>query len=211
MIANTITLFRVFLTFLVIALLGHHAPLDIALIFTIALSFSLDAVDGIVARKRNEVTKTGALLDTVADRIVENAFWIYFAAARQIPLWMPIVVMARGIITDTMQRTHGDPTDGWTHALTRSRISRGLYGVIKMLAFISLATATVFNHDALETLSLTLATSAVFFCLLRGFASFFHKDTSSTENVTRVSNRNPKNTPFTRHIFAITKSDTSQK
>lgn len=57
--------------------------------------------------------------------------------------------------------------------LTRSRISRGLYGAVKMLAFISLTTSSVFNHDTLETVSLTLATLAVVFCLLRGLRSFF--------------------------------------
>ena len=90
---------------------------------------------------------------------------------------MPIAVMARGVITDTMQRIYGYPENGWTHTLTRSRISRGLYGAVKMLAFISLATSSVFNHDTLETVSLTLATLAVVFCLLRGLAFFFHRNT----------------------------------
>ena len=168
MLANIITASRPFLTFLVILLLGRHPKLDIPLIFTIALIFILDALDGIVARKRNETTETGALLDTIADRIVENTFWIYFTAIGLIPVWMPIVVMARGGITDTLQRTHGDPTHGWAHALTRSRISRALYGLVKMIAFLCLASAPVFNNPHLEAASLILATLTVGFCLLRG-------------------------------------------
>ena len=126
MLANLITLTRFLLTLCVIALFGHHRTLDLALIFTIAIIFTLDAVDGIVARRRNETSETGAFLDTIADRIIENTFWIYFTAKGQIPVWMPIVVMARGVITDTLQQTHGYPEKGWTYALTRSRMSRAL-------------------------------------------------------------------------------------
>ncbi|MCG9134498.1 CDP-alcohol phosphatidyltransferase family protein, partial [Candidatus Poribacteria bacterium] len=169
MFANIITLSRVLLTFGTIALFDRHLTLDIALIFSIALIFMLDAVDGIVARRRNETSETGAVLDTLSDRIIENTFWIYFSAiGNLIPVWMPITVMARGVLTDTLQRTHGSPENGWTYTLTRSRISRGLYGVLKMLAFMGLASAPVFNYPYLEAASLILATVTIGFCLLRG-------------------------------------------
>lgn len=173
MLANTITIARTVLTFAVIALFGHQRVLSIALIFTIALIFALDAVDGYIARKRNETSKLGEVLDTLADRIIENTFWIYFTATGQLPVWMPIVVMARGFITDALQRTHGYPTNGWTHALTRSRISRAISGITKALAFTSLAGATVFNNPLFNAVSLILATFAVGFCLLRGLPFLF--------------------------------------
>lgn len=182
MLANVITLFRLFLTFGVIALFGTHAPFNIALIFTIAVIFLLDAVDGYIARKRNEVSLLGACLDTLADRIVENTFWIYFTAVGLIPVYMPIAVMARGVLTDTLQRTRGYPENGWTHTLTRSRFSRGLYGGVKMLTFMSLASVPVFNHDPLEFVSHGLATITVLFCLLRGMPFFFIRKTSCPQN-----------------------------
>jgi len=173
MLANMLTLFRLFLTFGTIALFGRHPLFDIALIFSIAVIFILDAVDGIVARRRNETSETGALLDTLGDRIIENTFWIYFTVKGLLPLWMPIVVMARGLLTDTLQRLHGDPQNGWTHALSRSRVSRGLYGAVKMIAFMILATVSVFNNNSFENVSLILATLAVVFCLIRGLPFFF--------------------------------------
>lgn len=117
------------------------------------------------------------LLDTLGDRIVENTFWLYFTVGGGIPLWMPIAVMARGVVTDTLQRAQGSPENGWTHALTRSRISRGFYGVMKMLTFMSLASAMVFRRPVLEQGSLILATLTVSVCLLRGlpFLFFFRK------------------------------------
>lgn len=178
MLANTITLIRVLLTFIVLAVLGHHPGLGLVLIFTIVLIFLLDAVDGYIARRRNETSETGAMLDTIADRMIENTFWIYFTVYGQIPVWMPIVIMGRGFITDALQRTHGYPTHGWARALTRSRISRGVYGILKMYTFVTLARVMVFNMYILEEASLILATLTVGVCLLRGLPFLFIAKTS---------------------------------
>lgn len=172
-IANTITLTRLLLTFVVIAFFGNHDTLDIGLIFTIAFIFILDALDGIVARQRNETSKLGEVLDTLTDRIVENTFWIYFAVTGRIPLWVPIAVMVRGLLTDNLKGFWGYPTHGWTHALTRTRMSRGVYGAVKMIAFMSLASVSVFNNHPFENASRLLAALAVGFCFLRGFPFFF--------------------------------------
>ena len=59
MLANAITLTHLLLTFAVIVLFDRHHNLNIALIGTIAFIFILDAVDGSVARKRNETSETG--------------------------------------------------------------------------------------------------------------------------------------------------------
>lgn len=169
MIANAITLGRLLVTFIVILLFKVHPVLDIALITTVALIFILDAVDGIVARRRNETSAIGALLDTIADRAIENIFWIYFAAVGHISVWIPIAVMTRGIFTDCLQGAfENPPKNRWTHALTRSRISRALYGTVKMFAIMSLTTTYVFTTPVLlQQVSLILATIAVAFCLVR--------------------------------------------
>ena len=168
MLANIITLTRLLLAFSVVALFGRYRPLDIALIFTILIIFTLDAVDGIIARKRNETSEIGALLDTIADRIIENTFWIYFAAIGLLPLWIPITVMARGVITDNLQHRRSSEQSGWTHIIAKSRISRALYGIIKMLTFICLASTNVFNSfHVLEQAGLSFSIIAVAFCLLR--------------------------------------------
>ena len=177
MLANAITIFRILLTFGVVALFGNHPTLDIISIFTIALIFMLDTLDGYIARKRNETSKLGEVLDTVADRIIENTFWIYFAVTAHLPLWMPIAVIARGFSTDSLQQFLGYPQSGWTYALTRSRMSRALYGGVKMLTFICLASAMFFKNPVLEQASLILATVAVGFCLLRGLPFFFIRKT----------------------------------
>ena len=180
MLANAITVSRLLLTFVVILLFGHHPSLDLALIGMIAFVIVLDGVDGWVARKCNEVSETGALLDTLADRMIENTFFIYFSVRGLIPIWMPIVVMCRGVGTDALQQLWGYPTGGWRFALTRSRWSRFVSGMSKLLAFVSLASAMVFENTTLETVSFSLATFAVGVCLLRG-APFLFRVPKETE------------------------------
>lgn len=175
MTANAITIGRVMLTFGVIALFGSHHSIDIGVLVVLPLIFALDAVDGAIARYRNETSHIGEILDTLADRLIENSFWIYFCATQVLPVWVPIVVMARGFITDGLQRLHGAPTRGWAYVLTRSRASRAVYGVIKPLAFTSLAGATVFTGPIWGHVSQCLAGIAVFVCLLRGLPFLFGK------------------------------------
>lgn len=168
MVSNTITISRTVFTFGVLAVLGKHRWLDSALIATIAVIIVLDGVDGYIARKRNEVSETGAVLDTLADRVIENTFWIYFSVAGLLPVWMPIVVMCRGFGSDALQGMYGYPQGGWRFALTRSRWSRFVSGLTKLLAFTSLGSALVFQSDWLESVSRVLAGVAVLFCLVRG-------------------------------------------
>ena len=174
MIANAITLLRLLLTLVVVTLFNVNRYVDIGLIVTIAGIFVLDAVDGIIARKCNQTTKLGAILDTVADRIIENTFWIYFTVTGLTPLWMPITVLARGFFTDSLHQCIQLPTSGWTHILTRSRTSRALYGIAKMSTFLYLAGINVFKPEnpTIELTSIMLATVTIGFCLIRGIPLF---------------------------------------
>lgn len=187
MAANGITLFRLFLTFIVIAVFNRDWHIiNIACIVTILIIFVLDYVDGIVARKRNETSDFGAVFDIAADRIIENIFWVYFSAIGMIPFWMPIAVLTRGFLTDSVRSMALQ--DGktpfemmsipWARALTSSRFSRAFYGIIKMLTFIFLPTLNVLrdlypaNTQTVDTFSLVtmiIAYVTVAICLIRGF------------------------------------------
>lgn len=111
MFANLITLTRQVLTFIVIALFGGPPNLDFVLIAGIAGIFALDAVDGYIARKRNETSKLGEVFDTLADRVIENTFWIYFTAIGMIPLWSWHAVLSQ---TPCNTHTNTRKTDGHT-------------------------------------------------------------------------------------------------
>jgi CDP-diacylglycerol--glycerol-3-phosphate 3-phosphatidyltransferase len=148
--ANLITMFRLFLLFFIFAVMDYGGFIGHiwAFILTIIL-ISLDAVDGIVARWLHEDSVIGGVFDIVADRIVENCFWIFFAARGIIPVWLPLAVLTRGLLTDDIRSvalSKGMTAFGKTSlqkswfgkAIVNSRWSRGLYGFSKMMAFLSL-------------------------------------------------------------------------
>ena len=186
MTANAITLYRLLLTLIVLVLFGQHRYLDIVCIATIGLIFALDAIDGYIARKQNRTSAFGAVFDIAADRIIENVFWIYFAGIENniIPIWMPIAVVVRGILTDSVRsmalKQGKTPFEmmavPWTRALTSSRISRLLSGASKAFAFLSLPivmTLEKFHQEmsfigTLRTVAFIGATVAVIICLIRG-------------------------------------------
>lgn len=184
MSANAITVYRLILTFIVLAVFGTNTYISIACIVTILIIFIMDSVDGIVARKKNQTSTFGAVFDIVADRIVENVFWIYFAYIDLVPIWMPLVVVTRGLLTDGVRSialTEGKApfemmTIPWAQALTSSRTSRSIYGVAKTVAFLLLPTVFVLqdtfpNHpitDYSSLAALVLAYIAVVMCLIRG-------------------------------------------
>ncbi len=187
MIANLITLFRLILVFVVISLFGQHVYLDMLLVAVIGLILFLDAVDGHVARKLNQTSDFGALFDIVGDRIVECIFWVYFAVVGLIPIWIPIIVIARGFFTDGLRSAafaqgktaFGENTmmsSRWTQALTSSRASRSIYGIAKTITFLYLGGVTALKNSgvypelivSLKLAGVILSVVTVTMCLIRG-------------------------------------------
>lgn len=187
MIANLITLFRLMLVFVVISLFDYHIYLDILLVALIGLILLLDAVDGYVARKLNQTSAFGALLDIVGDRIVECVFWVYFAYVGLIPFWIPVIVIVRGFFTDGLRSAafaqgktafgeNSMMTSRWTRALTSSRASRSIYGIAKAVAFVYLGGVIAFKNSGiypelvvgLELAGVILSVIAVAMCVIRG-------------------------------------------
>ncbi len=167
MSANLITLIRVILVFVVVALFNTNLYANAAMFALTILIIALDWADGYVARKKGIASDFGALLDIAGDRIVENVLWIYFAVIQMVPLWVPMVVLARGFTTDLLRsvafatngRTpFGKKTmmkSGWARTLVSSRISRGIYASSKVIAFCYLA-AVLTLKSAISEFSLPI-------------------------------------------------------
>ncbi len=68
--ANTITIFSVLFALIAYLFTMYELHIYYILLF-VFLAFIFDAIDGIVARAKNQVSKKGAFLDGIADRIVE--------------------------------------------------------------------------------------------------------------------------------------------
>lgn len=148
MLANAVTLSRLFFLALCVYLL--HLPAFAARLVAFGLiifTIFLDAVDGIIARRRGSAGALGAVLDIAIDRVVENVFWITFVSLRLVPLWIALVVVTRGILTDAvrgfamgqgLQPFEMMKTE-WGRWLVSQRFMRGFYGFTKAVTFPALA------------------------------------------------------------------------
>lgn len=103
--ANIISISRIFFVFVAVALL-YFKNSNVAYItsFTLTvLAFALDGLDGYVARKFHEESKLGSVLDIMGDRIAEYAYWIMLSHLGWVPVVFPIIVVTRGVITDSLR------------------------------------------------------------------------------------------------------------
>ena len=78
--ANIVSISRIFVAFVAIGLLFKHTTCAYiwATVLTI-IAFIMDGVDGYVARKFNQASEWGSVLDIMGDRIVEVSYWVVFA------------------------------------------------------------------------------------------------------------------------------------
>ena len=183
-LANIVTLSRIFLVFIVVCLLYCRADITyyIAVVLTGILMW-FDGLDGFVARKFNITSRLGALLDIMGDRIVENVFWITFCSLGWINVAIPVIVLTRGVITDSLRTLafeKGYTAFGKTTMMqgkvakfiVASDFCRFTYAVCKAVAFFFIILGHIPTHFAHQEIVLqtgiVCAVIAVFYCVLRG-------------------------------------------
>ena len=93
---NALTLLRIFLVpLLVVVLLTRiegHVYFGAAIFLVAVLT---DYLDGFFARRRNEVTRLGILLDPLADKLLTAAAFLSLVEMGVVPAWVVMIVLAR--------------------------------------------------------------------------------------------------------------------
>ena len=166
--ANLLTILRMILAVIAVEFVFSGRPeLCFSAVIITLIVIVLDGLDGMVARALNESSKFGSVFDILGDRVVENLYWITFAVVGWVGAWVPMVVVARGIITDGLRSialAQGYTAFGSStmmknpvyHFLTASRFSRALYGTAKALAFLIVIVAYVPNLQFFDAMSVDL-------------------------------------------------------
>lgn len=187
-LANAVTLARLPLLALIVAL--FYAPtfaVRAAALALLVVMLWMDAVDGQIARRRGETSLLGSVLDIASDRIVELVLWVVFAGLGLIPIWIPLLILPRGVLVDSLRGVmvaHGvEPfkatTSRMAQLVVQSRTARGLYGVSKFVAFVLLALEHALRGTAapavpggwmevLHGLAYAASLVALVFCWVRG-------------------------------------------
>ena len=93
---NALTLLRIFLVpLLVVVLLTRfegHVYFGAAIF---GLAVLTDYLDGYFARRRNEVTRLGILLDPLADKLLTAAAFLSLVEMGLVPAWVVMIILAR--------------------------------------------------------------------------------------------------------------------
>ncbi len=183
--ANIVSISRVFVAFAAIGLLFF--PDSVCAYITsfvlTAIAFAMDGVDGYIARKYNQSSELGSVLDIMGDRIVEASYWIVFAVLGWLPVWFPIICVTRAFTTDGIRSValskgmtaFGDKsmqTTAWGKFICSSKFMRISYAVAKVAAFILLILVhTPFENipafGLLAKIAVILAWIAIIFCVVR--------------------------------------------
>jgi len=182
-IANLITMLRFPLLVIVILLLYFGGTIGQLIdAFLIVVLILMDTLDGLVARRRGEQTLVGSALDVAADRAVEIVLWVAFAHLGLIPVLVPITVIIRGALTDSIRNvalqygksSHSMMRSAWARWLVASPPMRIGYAAVKVIAFTLLALALGLrsgSYAAWRTVwvvGVVFTWTSVIVCILRG-------------------------------------------
>ena len=93
---NAISLFRIALVppILWLMLNGRH---DIALVLFFVAGFS-DGLDGYLAKRFDWHSRSGALLDPIADKLLVAGTFVTLALTGHLPVWLAAIVILRDVV-----------------------------------------------------------------------------------------------------------------
>ncbi|MEK3922440.1 CDP-diacylglycerol--glycerol-3-phosphate 3-phosphatidyltransferase [Paenibacillus sp. FSL K6-2393] len=135
-LANQITLARIVLIPLfMISFLNQQSTITALLIFAVAAG--TDKLDGYVARKYNQITNLGKLLDPLADKLLIAAALIMMVQENMISSWIAVIIIGREIVITALRMVATE--QGIALAADR-------YGKIKMVLQVAAIIAILLNN-----------------------------------------------------------------
>ncbi len=183
--ANFISLLRIFIAFFAILFLFIPTTwAGVSAIVLTIIAFAMDGLDGYIARKFNETSDLGSVLDIMGDRIVEMSYWIAFSTLGWLWVIFPLICVTRAFVTDSIRSVA--LAQGYTafgeksmqsskigNFICASKFMRISYAVAKVLAFITIIASHIPGYElypateVLQKTGLWLASIAIIFCVVR--------------------------------------------
>ena len=161
---NKITIFRIALIPVFVFLLFIRMKyIEYIAAFVFIILALTDALDGYIARRNNQVTKMGKLLDPLADKLLISAALI-FLIGRGVPSWMAFVIIAREFSVTGLRLVLSE----------KVMIHSSKLGKIKTISQIVAIVAVIINfpynwYFMLVAMILTLVSGADYFIKARKF------------------------------------------
>jgi CDP-diacylglycerol---glycerol-3-phosphate 3-phosphatidyltransferase len=95
---NALTVLRIFLVPVLVVVLLTRTRTDGGLMLGVAifgLAVLTDYLDGYFARRRNQVTRLGTLLDPLADKLLTASAFLSLVEMDAVPAWMVMIILGR--------------------------------------------------------------------------------------------------------------------
>jgi CDP-diacylglycerol--glycerol-3-phosphate 3-phosphatidyltransferase len=100
--ANKISTFRILtVPFFISSLIYYSAEKDFLRFIALAiflLGVLSDAIDGYIARKSQQISKAGRILDPLGDKLLLTSAFICLYLFLKLPLWVTLIVVSRDVI-----------------------------------------------------------------------------------------------------------------
>jgi CDP-diacylglycerol--glycerol-3-phosphate 3-phosphatidyltransferase len=161
---NALTVLRIFLVPVLVVVLLTRARTDEGLMLGMGifgLAVLTDYLDGYFARRRNQVTKLGILLDPIADKLLTAAAFLSLVEMDAVPAWMVMIILGRELAVTGLRNVAA----GWGHLIPASGLGKGKM-VAQVVAIFLLLLArhprfAVLHAPALATLWLVVILAIV--------------------------------------------------
>jgi CDP-diacylglycerol--glycerol-3-phosphate 3-phosphatidyltransferase len=121
---NALTVLRIFLVPVLVVVLLTRARTEKGLILGMAIfgiAVLTDYLDGYFARRRNQVTRLGILLDPIADKLLTAAAFLSLVEMDAVPAWMVMIVLGRELAVTGLRNVAA----GWGHLIPASGLGKG--------------------------------------------------------------------------------------
>jgi CDP-diacylglycerol--glycerol-3-phosphate 3-phosphatidyltransferase len=95
---NALTVLRIFLVPVLVVVLLTRTRTDGGLMLGVAIfgiAVLTDYLDGYFARRRNQVTRLGTLLDPLADKLLTASAFLSLVEMDAVPAWMVMIILGR--------------------------------------------------------------------------------------------------------------------
>jgi CDP-diacylglycerol--glycerol-3-phosphate 3-phosphatidyltransferase len=152
-LANRLTLIRiilvpVFMLFLLIKI--EYGEYIAAAIFVLAAL--TDSLDGYIARKHNQITKLGKLMDPLADKLLITAALISLVQMDKISAWIATIIIAREFVVTGLRSVAA--SEGMV-------IAASIWGKLKTISQIVAVVAIILNNFPFRYLNIPFDVAAI--------------------------------------------------
>jgi CDP-diacylglycerol---glycerol-3-phosphate 3-phosphatidyltransferase len=182
---NTLTLIRIFLVPIVVAVLLTRtwAFLGASLFLAAALT---DLLDGYYARRRKQVTTLGRLLDPIADKLLISSALISLVQLEMAPAWMVVIIIGREFAVSGLRSIAAH--EGFS--IDVSPLGKGKM-VTQVAAVVGIILGSIY-HGWVQKTSKVLLWAVVFFALISMIQYFREFWSKLDTNIKHRENRRLK-------------------